>query len=136
MVKILKDSTSKKMIAKANRTVLSHDEMFTFAKEAGLLDAEDRNFDGHTITAIRVFDADENKVLSVMFRMEALARLVREGIPGWTGSEQPNGAIMTHAAIFAATGVEPLIERDGKLVFDREAFLRRVFQIGKDLLKE
>jgi len=40
---------------------------------------------------------------------------------------------MTHTAIFAAAGVEPLMERDGKLVFDRESFLRRVFRIAKDL---
>lgn len=72
-MKILKDQTSKRMIEKANKAVLSHDEMFTFVREAGLLDSDDRNFEGHTVTAIRVFNADEDKVLSIMFRMEALA---------------------------------------------------------------
>ena len=128
-----RDSYTKRMIARVNKTVLSEEEMLIFVKEAGLLDPEDRDFTGHAITAIRIFDPDEDKAFSITFRMRALARLVKEGIPGWIGPEQPNGAVMTNAAIFVAAGVEPLLERNGELVFNREAFLRRVFQIAKDL---
>lgn len=124
---------TKKMIARVNKTVLSEEEMLMFVKEASLLDSGDRDFTGHAITAIRIFDPDEDKAFSITFRMRALARLVKEGIPGWIGPEQPNGAVMTNAAIFVAAGIEPLLERNGKLVFNREAFLRRVFQIAKDL---
>lgn len=127
------NAATKKMIAKVNKTVLSKEEMFMFAEEAGLLGPENRDFTGHAITAIRLFGANQDKSLSIMFRMQALAQLVEEGIPGWTKPEQPNGAIMTHGALYAAAGVQPLIEKDGDVAFDRKKFLRKVFQLAKNL---
>lgn len=128
------NAATKKMIKRINETSLSKEEMFKFAEEAGLLDPEERDFEGHVITAARVFEGDADKILSVMFRMRALARLVTEGIPGWTKPEQPDGAVMTHGALFVAAGVEPLTESGGEVAFDREKMLRRVFQLAKDLI--
>jgi len=128
-----RDTYTKKMIARVNNTVLSEEEMLMLVRETGLLDPKDRDFEGCAITAIRIFNSDEDKAFSITFRMRALALLVKEGIPGWTGLEQPDGAIMTHKAIFIAAGIEPLIGRGRELVFDRKAFLRRVFQLAKNL---
>lgn len=67
-----------------------------------------------------------------MFRMEALTRLLKEGkISGWVLPAQPDGSIPTMEAVFAAAAVQPLIEKEGNVAFDREAFLKRVLELAE-----
>jgi hypothetical protein len=41
----------------------------------------------------------------------------------------PSGAVLTQEPVFAAAAIEPLIEQDGNVVFDRELFLERVLEL-------
>lgn len=127
-------AATRKMVAKINKTPLSKEEMLKFAEESELRDPEWHCVEGSVIIASQVFNGDGDKVLSLMFRMQALNRLVSEGMPGWIiDPEEPNDPAIINGAVFAATGVEPLIEEDGDIAFDREKFLRRVFQLAKEL---
>jgi hypothetical protein len=65
---------------------------------------------------------------SILFRIEALVRIIEcEGHSGWTLPLR-SGTIATEQSVFSAAGVEPLVEKDGQLEFDRERFFQRALQ--------
>ena len=68
-----------KMLRDINATKLSGTELMGFANEVQRLKPEDRVFEGRVVVAIRLFN-DSNKAMSAMFRMEALARIISQGL--------------------------------------------------------
>ena len=67
------------------------------------------------------------KAFALLSRMQALALLLREGLPGWsTPNPGPDGGAIASAAVFAAAADHPLIVRDGSYAFERGAFLEHV----------
>src|SRR4051812_40893601 len=102
---------AKEVIARVNAHPIPHEDMLRFAEEAGHLEADERDFEGHALIAVRLFSPDRDKGVSAMFRMEALARLlIEEDIPGWARPVKPDGSVLTHPALFAAAGVATLVE--------------------------
>jgi hypothetical protein len=78
------------------------------------------------------FGDNFHKASALMFRMQALVNLLKaEALPGWTLRRQPDGSFPTNEAVFAAAAVQPLIEKDNDLVFEREAFLRKVLELAE-----
>ncbi|HOW55700.1 MAG TPA: hypothetical protein PLR60_13745, partial [Syntrophorhabdaceae bacterium] len=72
------------IIREINDHPLTREEVIAFVTEVVKLSPEDRDFEGHAITAVRVLEGNPDKALSIVFRMEALARLIHQGLlPGW-----------------------------------------------------
>lgn len=118
---------------KANSAKISRRLMVRFVEECAKLPKEDRGFEGHTFTAIQL-TKDSKKVAALMFRMQALAQLVGlngDGTPGWTLLKAPDGAVLTHEAVFAAAAVEPLVFSCGDVAFAKKPFMDRVLALAK-----
>lgn len=128
---------AKEMIARVNAFPVPQEDMFRFVEEVAKLEPGERDFEGHMLVAVRLFAPERDKGMSVIFRMEALARLLRrEELPGWAKPVRPDGAVLTHPALFAAAGVATVVERKGEMAFDRDDFLRTAFELAKALRRE
>ena len=123
-----------RMLAETSSIRVSKDELYEVAKEASKLKMNDRNIEGFAFTIARLFSGDPEKAGAVMYRMQALFRLLHEeGLPGWTLSRQPNRTLAAHEAVLAAAATEPLMERNGEIAFDYSAFVNRVAQLADEL---
>ncbi len=121
------------LLETVNRTPIPLDDMILFVQETGLLEAEDRDFEGHTITAVRLFSGEPEKVQSIMFRMTALARLEVSGeLPGWVQPERPGGAVMTHGAIFAAAAKVPLHHKARRFCVRPQGIIDQSISAGEE----
>jgi hypothetical protein len=77
-------------------------------------------------------DGDFHKASAIMFRLQALVNLIKaETLPGWTLPQQSDGCFPTDEAVFAAAAVQPLVQKENDLVFEREAFLRKVLELAE-----
>lgn len=118
-------------MSQVNETPILKDDILSVIQEVGDSAPEDRDMESHLFAAIRLYSGDPDKVTAIMFRLEALAHLlVDEDAPGWTVS-LPNGAVLTQEPVFAAAAVQPLIEQDGNVAFDRELFLAKVLELAE-----
>ncbi len=128
-----RSTSDRKFLKRINRVSVTKDEVLEFAHETANLDAEVRDFTGFSITAIRLHPGDIDKVSALMFRMEALARLVDSPqLKGWTYPKAADGATWTSEPVFAATAVEPLIlNEERQPAFDPESFCRRVLELAE-----
>lgn len=125
------DDATKRMMARVNDTPVSKDELLSVVQEVGQSDPGGHDMTAHAIAAIRLNPGDPGKVKAIIFRLEALARLLAgEGAPGWTLS-LPGGAVLTQEPVFAAAAVQPLVEQAGEVTFDREAFLEKVLELAE-----
>jgi hypothetical protein len=124
------DST-KKMIERINNVPVSKEELLELVDETEQLDPEERCYESHLVTLIRLQHGNHEKVSAIMFRMEALARLLaQEGATGWT-LPLPNGGLLTQEPVFAAAAIQPLIEQNGDVAFDREEFFQKVLELAE-----
>lgn len=120
------------MLARVNRVRVSRAELSEFLDECNKLEPDLRGFEGHAFAAARLHPRDFDKVSALMFRMEALARLVAQaGAPGWTLPPQSDGAVFTEEAVFAAAAVEPLVQQGNRVAFNRSRFLKRVLLLAE-----
>jgi hypothetical protein len=114
-----------------NQEQISGPRLRRFVEEFQSLPKVERDFEGKVIAAIRVFSADPDTGRSALFRMEALAVLVEEGLPGWTSEVRSDGAVMLHPAVLEAAGRAPLHWSGDEVRFSRKSFLRVAFQEAK-----
>jgi hypothetical protein len=123
---------TRNLVERLNKTTVTKKEILEIVEKSEHHDDERKNFFGHIQTLVALHQGDQEKVSAIMFRMEALAKLIQgEGIPGWTESEAPDGSVLTQESVFAAAAVHPLIEKDGDVEFDRESFLLRVLELAE-----
>lgn len=103
-----------------------------FANEVDWLKPKDRGFEGRMVTALRFFKGDSGRVMSAMFRMEALARIISQGrLEGWTKPGDKKGMSLTNPVLFDAAGEIPLRIIKNRFEFSRATLLKKVFQIAK-----
>jgi hypothetical protein len=105
----------------------------------GAVPAEDRPV--FEARAIQIFELLERKKLkdqdalavAINFRLEALARLCRDGaLRGWCLPGDEPGAEFIHADALKAAAQEPLIEdAAGQVAFDADSFQRRILANAK-----
>ncbi len=120
------------MLRDINATKFTGAELMGFAKEVHRLDAEDRDFEGRAIIAIQFFGGDSKRVMSALFRMEALARIISQArLEGWVKPSQEKGMFLTNTALFDAAGQVPLRIIENRFEFSRATLLKKVFQIAK-----
>src|SRR5262245_18434329 len=123
------------LIERLNKIPVTKEEILDLVREVDKLGELDcgRDFFGVTPTIFYLYPGDWDKTQAILLRMQALEMLIQEeGIPGWTKSEGPDGGIATQEPVFAATAVQPLIEKTyGAIGFDRESFLLKVLELGK-----
>jgi hypothetical protein len=119
-----------------NQTQVSGSRLMHFAEVVHSVPEVERDLEGIAITAIRFFSGDPDAVLSAYFRMQALAEIVTQGVPGWADEKEADGAIKTHPALFEAAGRAPLNWAGNELRFRRTSFLRIAFQEAKTISHE
>jgi len=119
-----------RMLRSMNSAKIAGSELMQFAEEVHRLKPEDLDFEGRTITAIKLFGGSD-RAMSACFRMEALAKIISEGrLPGWTKPGE-SGSTMTHTALFEAAGQVPLRLVNERFEFSRSALLKKAFQLAK-----
>ena len=116
-----------------NKTTVTKQDLLAVMEAADEIGAERSERDWYVgfAAVAEVHRGNFDKIVAVMFRMEAMVKLLtEEGAPGWTlPSPTPDGPILAQDAIVAAAAEEPLVDRDNHLVFDRESFLRRALSL-------
>lgn len=114
---------------KINQTPISIDEMKSYLK--ALEQEPDASLGRAVMVAKNVFNDNFEKCMSVNMRMTALVKLIdSEQLPGWVKPSTDHSSFMVAPNVYAAAGVEPLVEKDSALVFDKDALLKRAFQLG------
>ncbi len=125
-------ASDRRFLKRVNAVAVTKDEVLELARESGDLRPEHRDFEGLTITAIRLHPGNVEKVNALMYRFEALARLVESPVMrGWTYPTTPDGATWTSEPVFAATAVQPVILIDGKPSFEPESFSQKVLELAE-----
>lgn len=121
------------LLRRINKVSITKDDVLEFVRETGELDPESRDFTGLSVTAIRLHPGDVDKVGALMFRMEALARLIESPhMKGWTYPKAPDGGTWTSEPVFAATAVQPLILNEaGKPAFEPRSFMHKVLELAE-----
>jgi hypothetical protein len=123
----------KKVLARANRAVVSKEDILEFVEELSEHEASDRDFEGRAILLAQLHSGEPDKALAIEFRMHALARLFGDEHPrGWTLPEMPDGSVLTKEPVFAAAAVQPLTLKDGEVAFERDAFLDKVLELADE----
>lgn len=102
------------------------------------LDPDDRgSFEGRSIAIVRYVaelnlpeDERADAVLSIGFRLEALARLEVANASQWrlTGSEE--GLDLLHSHVVRCAAEEPLVRSGEEMRFDHDGFHRRLLAIS------
>ena len=126
--------SEKQFLRRLNETEVTGARLMQFAARVQSLPKRERDFEGIAIAAIQFFSGDPDAVLSAYFRMEALAFVVSQGVPGWA-KELSGGASLTHPALFEAAGRARLCWTEGEVRFRRPSFLRIAFQEAKAMTK-
>lgn len=129
--------SQQQFLRRLNQGQISGPRLRRFAEEFQSLPKAERDFEGKAIAAIRVLSGDsDNAMLSAVFRMEALAVLVKEGVPGWASEVDSDGAVKLHPALLEAAGRAPLQWSGDEVRFSRTSFLRIAFQEAKTVSPE
>lgn len=123
------------LVSRLNSLVVTKDDIVRVNEEAELIHLEGKPAASAGFASMtKLYRGDLEKAAAVYFRMQALARLlVEDGIPGWTLPAMQDGSIPTEDAVFAAAAVEPLVEIDGDIAFQREPFLDKVLELAESL---
>src|SRR5262249_22940427 len=117
------------LIQRINSTTVSVDEIVEVIQEVETSDKDDRDWEGRVVTLMRLHPGNPDKAQSLLFRIEALARLLdREGDSGWT-LRLPDGLVPAPEPVFAAAGTEPLNQVGEELEFDRESFFKKALEL-------
>ena len=128
----VRPSFTAKMLRDINSTKLTGLQLMEFATGVHDLKPKDRGFEGRVIVAIQLFEGDSDKVMSAMFRMEALARIISRGrLEGWTKPADEKGMSLTKPVLFDAAGQVPLRIIKNRFEFSRATLLKKAFQLAK-----
>lgn len=132
------------MLKRVNKTVVSVDDMIQALEVVNGIAPEDRSvMEVRTIRLLDHFTGGNrkkamkisDKVMAIEFRFTALARLDAAGHPelrAWTAPMAEKGGVYTSRPLIEAAATEPLIERDGQLVFEEKRFFQRVLEISEE----
>lgn len=114
-----------------NDTVLPRQTFVAFAHATRWLGAVGGDIHTFAETASNFFTDDPQQASAALFRMQALARLVRqEPLPGWTSEAGEDGTVLIDERLFAAVAETPLSLNDGRVVFNRDRLLQTAFALG------
>lgn len=90
------------------------------------------NTDLAICTSVIVFEKHPEKGKAVYFRLQALARLMKQdSLKGWTITGAEEDGTFANGAVFAAAAEQPLMLVDGDVSFERESFLKRVLELAE-----
>ena len=114
-----------------NETVLPRQTFVAFAHATHWRSEQGGNIHAFAETASDFFDKDPQQASAALFRMQALARLVRqEPLPGWISEADEDGRLLIDERLFAAVAETPLSLRQGRVVFNRDRLLQTAFALG------
>ena len=124
----------RRLLQRINKEHIPGDQLRRFADEVHQLNQGEGTFEAMSFVALRLFDANPDRMISAHFRVVALAKIVSGGsLPGWTRTPQPDGSIMTHSTLFDAAGQVPLRLKGDVFFFSRAILLKKSFQLAKPI---
>jgi hypothetical protein len=119
------------LLERVNRTRLTGQEIAEFIEAVQSLPKKKRFYEARVIIASDLHPGDHEKAFALMFRTDALARFLdEEGVPAWTLRVGHNRFLMDRV-VFDTAAIEPLIEKDSELTFNREAFLQKALELAE-----
>jgi hypothetical protein len=85
------------------------------------------------MTAIRLFNNSPEKAKAIIFRLQALASMIeKDELGGWIlGYGTSMMPAIAQKALVAAAANHPLSIINGDVSFEKESFLRRVFELAE-----
>ncbi len=111
-----------------NEAEVTFQDLWHIAGEA----EEARDLENIMFLIAKRFHGQPSKGSAVLFRLQALARLLEEhGAPGWALPPQADGAIPTQEWVFAAAAVQPLVLINEEPSFEHEPFLNKVLELAE-----
>jgi hypothetical protein len=123
------DDLGREMLVDINKTPVLKEELLRIVDDIEASFPGSRDIMAYAAAAKNV-TRDPDKMEAVMFRLQALFRLLSdEGAPGWTIA-LPDGVLLTPEPVFAAAAIHPLIVLDDEVTFDRETFLVTVLELA------
>ncbi len=125
------DTPTEDFLTGINTNEVSAAELMEVVEEVNQLHADQPQLEDIAIVILQLHPDSPDKRTGIMFRMEALARLLsEEGVPGWT-LPGPSGSLFMKEAVLAAAAVQPVIEKDNHVAFEHEAFLQKVLELAQ-----
>jgi hypothetical protein len=117
------DQAAANLIARVNAASVTVEDMFLAAAEIQRLPLETCNREARTRCLARIFNGQNNKVIAVNFRLEAMALVVRSGkIARWV---LPN---IVAEVVFLAAANEPILFSKKEPFFELESFIASVLE--------
>jgi hypothetical protein len=123
LVRNVIDPATANLIARVNAASVTVEDMFLAAAEIQRLPLETCNREARTRCLARIFNGQNNKVIAVNFRLEAMARVVGSGkIARWV---LPN---IVAEVVFLAAANEPILFSKKEPFFELESFIASVLE--------
>ena len=117
------------ILERVNENTIAPIEMEEYLKR--LAKRGDQSFETQVFVALQAFPASKRKRFSIGMRMHALSELlVSEGLPGWVKPTDSKGIVNVAENIYFAAGLEPVIEVERRLGFNKDSLLKRAFQLN------
>jgi hypothetical protein len=117
------DQATANLIARVNAASVTVEDMFLAAAEIQKLPLATCNREARTRCLARIFNGQNNKVIAVNFRLEAMARVVRSGKIGrWV---LPN---IVAEPVFVAAAKAPLLFAESVWFFEQYSFAASVLE--------
>jgi hypothetical protein len=85
------------------------------------------------MTTIRLFDKSPDKAKAIIFRLQALATMIKnDDLPNWVFGNGTNVVpAIAQKALVSAAAEHPLSIIDGDISFERKSFLSRVLELAE-----
>lgn len=117
------------MLNTINENPIAPIEMENFLELLGEMD--DQCVETQVLVALRAFPNSKTKRFSIGMRMYALSEiLIIGGLPGWVKPTDTHGIINVAENIYMAAGLEPMIEAESDMGFNKDKLLERAFRLN------
>jgi hypothetical protein len=133
------DDNDPKLLAEINAIKVRSKELLQLQRDAEELDRADPGDEHFLANTVALTTGGMKKKrtqqdlrrFAIWCRMHAVTLLLREeGVPGWAGHECRMEAALSMMQFSMRLAVQPLIERDGEWVFERQSFLDKVLELA------
>ena len=111
-------------LAKMNLVPVSLEELRCAVMVLNRLPRDQRNEKEEALRLTLLFDGDVEKALAILCRVRALINLIKSGPFPYVMNLNPrSNQAAVHKHVFLAATTAPILDRNCKIMFDREKFL-------------
>ncbi|MGK0439404.1 MAG: hypothetical protein ACJATK_002364 [Paracoccaceae bacterium] len=103
--------------------------MENFLELLGTMD--DQSVHTQVLVALRTFPNSKGKRFSIAMRMQALSEILSSGgLLGWVKPTDTDGIINVAENLYMAAGLEPMIEAESDIGFNKDKLLKKAFRLN------